>query len=229
MESMAVESFTFVDVIVVAVVLLSAILAAMRGFVRESLAIIAWVAAIFAALRFGPLLTPLLQPYLTGWLATLSAYALIFLVVVVVLSFISYRFSQNVRESPIGPVDRGLGIVFGAVRGLVIVALCYLGLTRLVWGQDLPHWMREARSLALIQSSEAIMLSILPDQPFGHASAPAAAMAAQPSEAVPVPHRRLTDDAPAKPAMKKPKKSSGKPGDDAISKLIEANGGGQSK
>ena len=45
------------------------------------------------------------------------------------LSFMSHRFSQTVKNSPLGPLDRGLGIAFGVVRGLAIVGLAYLAFT----------------------------------------------------------------------------------------------------
>ena len=99
----------------------------------EVLAIFAWAAAAFATLYFGPWLIPLMRDVIaTPWLASLAAYAGIFLVVLIPLSFIGHRFSETVKHSPIGPLDRALGIAFGVVRGLVIVGLAYLAFTYFV-------------------------------------------------------------------------------------------------
>src|SRR5215475_7109715 len=102
-------SFTFVDFLVIAVVLLSAVYAAYKGFIDETLTIFAWAAAAFATLYFGPLLIPMAKSMIdTVWLANVAAYAGVFMVVFIPLSFMSHRFSQMVKASPIGPIDRGL-------------------------------------------------------------------------------------------------------------------------
>ena len=117
-------SFTFLDFLVVAVIIVSAGYAAYRGFMSETLTIFAWAAAAFATLYFGPWLVPMARSMIaTRWLAPVAAYAGVFLVVFIPLSFMSHRFSQSVKNSPIGPLDRGLGIAFGVVRGLVVVGI----------------------------------------------------------------------------------------------------------
>ena len=86
---------------------------------NETLSIFAWAAAAFATLYFAPHIAPFLRermsPPLVG---TIVAYLGIFLVVLIPLSFISYRFSENVKNSPVGAVDRAFGLIFGIIRGL---------------------------------------------------------------------------------------------------------------
>ncbi len=107
-------SFSFVDVLVVLVVLASVIYATYRGFVQETLTIFAWAAAAFATLYFGPALAPFLRERISPeWLGTLVAYGGIFLVVLIPLSFVSFRFAQGVQRSPVGAIDRALGFAFG--------------------------------------------------------------------------------------------------------------------
>ncbi len=100
-------SVTVIDFLVVGVILLSAVFAMWRGLVQETLSIFAWVAAAYSALRFYPLLEPLLKNYIaSGWLASLAAGAIIFLLVLIPLSFLSHRFGENVKNSrnrPGGP------------------------------------------------------------------------------------------------------------------------------
>jgi membrane protein required for colicin V production len=120
-------SVTVVDVLVVLVILVSAAYAIYRGLMRETLSIFAWVAAAFVTLRFFPNFRPLLRDLVSpNWLADLLVFAAMFLIVLVPLSFMSYRFGESVKRSEVGPVDRTLGLVFGVGRGLVIVGFAYV-------------------------------------------------------------------------------------------------------
>jgi membrane protein required for colicin V production len=158
-------SFNFVDVLIVLTIIVSAGYAAWRGFVSETLSIFAWAAAAFATLYFGPWVVPLARGLIsTYWLASLVAYAGVFLAVFIPLSFISYRFSESVKHSPIGPLDRALGIAFGVVRGLVVIGLAYLAFTYFVPIRQQPRWLTEARFLPLMQSSSEVLLSLVPNR-----------------------------------------------------------------
>jgi membrane protein required for colicin V production len=158
-------SFNFVDVLIVLTILASAGYAAWRGFLSETLSIFAWAAAAFATLYFGPWLVPLARGMIsTYWLASLVAYAGVFLAVFIPLSFMSYRFSESVKNSPIGPLDRALGVAFGVVRGLVVAGLAYLAFTYFVPIRRQPDWVTEARTLPMIQSTGDVMLTLMPDR-----------------------------------------------------------------
>ena len=158
-------NFSFVDVLVVLVVLASVIYATYRGFVQETLTIFAWAAAAFATLYFGPALAPFLRQRISPeWLGTLFAYGGIFLVVLIPLSFVSFRFAQGVKRSPVGAVDRALGFAFGFIRGLAIVGIAYLVFCMVVPIRTQPDWMTNARFLPLIQGSSDVLLSLIPDQ-----------------------------------------------------------------
>ncbi|HWY61304.1 MAG TPA: CvpA family protein [Rhizomicrobium sp.] len=158
-------SFNFIDFLVVAVVAISAGYAAFRGFLSETLTILAWAAAAFATLYFGPWLIPMARSMISQqWLAPLVAYAGVFLVVFLPASFMVHRFSQTVKNSSLGPLDRGLGIAFGVVRGLVIVGLAYLAFTYFTPVRQQPQWLLTARTLPIMQSTAQVMLSVVPNQ-----------------------------------------------------------------
>ncbi|HEY4274551.1 MAG TPA: CvpA family protein [Rhizomicrobium sp.] len=158
---------TFVDILVLLTVVVSCAYAAWRGFLSEVLGIFAWAAAAFATLYFGPWLIPLMRGVIeTQWVASLAAYAGIFLVVVIPLSFIGHRFSETVKHSPIGPLDRALGIAFGVVRGLVVVGVAYMAFTYFVPIKEHPKALTEARSLPLIQSSAEVLLTLAPESTY---------------------------------------------------------------
>src|ERR1700756_4462016 len=97
-------SVTFLDALVVLIIIVSTGYAVWRGFLWETLTIFAWVAAAFGCLYFGPVILPLTRGMVhAGWLASLTAYAVVFLAVLIPLSFMTHRFSQTVKGSPIGP------------------------------------------------------------------------------------------------------------------------------
>jgi membrane protein required for colicin V production len=193
-------SVTVLDCLIVLVIVVSAGYAAWRGFLWETLTIFAWVGAAFACLYFGPYMIPLTRSLVTApWLASLLAYAGVFLAVFIPLAFLSHRFSESVKHSPIGPLDRAAGVAFGVVRGLVLVGLAYLAFTYFVPIRNHPRWLTEARLLPMVQSTADMLLNVVPDHPAG------------PRE------REIVRQAP-------PQGSSGSPRHDPMADLIRANG-----
>ena len=172
-------SVTFLDALIVLIIIVSAGYAAWRGFLWETLTIFAWVAAAFGCLYFGPFVVPLTHSMVKeAWLASLIAYAAVFLAVFIPFAFMSHRFSESVKHSPIGPLDRAAGVAFGVVRGLVIVGLAYLAFTYFVAIKNQPRWLTEARLLPMVQSTAEVLLSVVPNHPgeggsfFAHHQAP---------------------------------------------------------
>jgi membrane protein required for colicin V production len=109
---------TFVDWIVVTIVVLSAGLAWMRGFVRELLSIGGWITAGFATLFGLPLARPFANEKIGDPLfADIAAGVVIFVAALIVCSIIGHFISKRVQGSMLGPVDRSLGLLFGLARG----------------------------------------------------------------------------------------------------------------
>jgi membrane protein required for colicin V production len=159
-------SVTFIDCLIVLIVVVSAGYAGWRGLIWETLTIFAWASAALASLYLGPYIVPLTRSLVSQtWLASLLAYASVFMAVFIPFAFMSHRFSQGVKNSPIGPLDRAAGVAFGVVRGLVIVALAYLAFTYFVPIRQQPGWVTEARLLPIVQSTSDILLSVVPSQP----------------------------------------------------------------
>jgi membrane protein required for colicin V production len=156
---------TFLDILVILTVLGSAGYAAWKGFLWETLTIFDWLAAAFGCLYFGPYLVPMARGMIsTGWIASLVAYAVVFLALFIPLSFMTARFSESVKNSPIGPLDRALGIAFGVVRGLAVAALAYLAYSYFVPVPRQGNWIRHARSLPVLQSTSQVILSLVPQR-----------------------------------------------------------------
>jgi membrane protein required for colicin V production len=162
-------SVTLLDCLIVLIVIVSAGYAAWRGFIWETLTIFAWVAAAFACLYFGPYVVPLTRGMVDQlWLASLLAYGAVFLAMFIPLAFMSHRFSESVKHSPIGPLDRAAGVAFGVVRGMVLVGLAYLAFTYFVPIRQHPNFVTEARLLPIVQSTADVLLSVVPDHDYAY-------------------------------------------------------------
>ncbi len=155
---------TSADLIIIAILALSALLAFMRGFVREVLSIGAWVGAALATIYGFPIAQPFARKYIeVALFADIAAGVAIFVVALIVLTVLSHALSRNVRSSALGAVDRSLGLLFGLVRGAVLVCLAYLVMAWAIPQEDRPVWVAEARTLPLVQQGAGLLLKILPE------------------------------------------------------------------
>ena len=134
------EGFTIVDGGVAFVIVVSAILAYSRGFVREAMAIVGWIAAAIVAYYFAPSLQPSMVgiPVIGEFmadsceLAVIAAFAAVFAVALVVVSIFTPLFAAVVQRSALGGLDQGLGFLFGAARGILLVAVALVVYDRLL-------------------------------------------------------------------------------------------------
>ena len=134
------DGFTIIDGIVAAVIILSAILAYARGFVRESLAILGWIGAAVLAFIFAGTLRPFLDRFLgeSCELATIAAFAAAFALALVLFSIITPLFSSVVQRSALGGVDQGMGFLFGVARGILLVAIAFIVYDRVMASSPVP-------------------------------------------------------------------------------------------
>jgi len=151
------------DIAIIAVVLLSGILAFARGFFREVLSIGSWVAAFFAALYLYPVAAPYVRQLL-GWgdMADLAAGIAVFVVSVIVMSLVTHYVAAALQGSGLSAVDRSLGFLFGIARGAVLVCLLYLGLNWLIEDDGYPQWVTEARTLPLVEQGAQTLVGLVP-------------------------------------------------------------------
>jgi membrane protein required for colicin V production len=150
------------DLIVVVVILLSALFGFTRGLVKEALSIAAWIGAGFAAV-YGSyyLIPPRLLP--KGPVAEAVAAGVLFLVALVLLSFVTSMVAARVRQSTLSALDRTLGLVFGLVRGVLLVCLGYIALNWAVpAGGDRPVWIEEARTRFLLENGADRLRALVP-------------------------------------------------------------------
>jgi len=153
---------TAFDIAVIIVITLSALIGIWRGVIREVFALAAWIAAVVCMFLFGSRLgnmLPIAQD--TPWLRTLAGYALVFIGVFVVLSVAGFLFSKVVNAIGLSFVDRALGMMFGLVRGALIVVL----LVFVAGATTLPQmsWWQDSVTAKPLATMAAILRSKLPD------------------------------------------------------------------
>lgn len=125
---------TIFDYAVLLVIGVSVLLSVMRGFLREIMALLAWIAAFWIAALYTDRFAPMLPATIpTPELRFLAAFLVLFLATLLVMTLISIAVSHILKAIGIGPLDRALGAVFGFARGLLIVLVGVLlaGLTSL--------------------------------------------------------------------------------------------------
>ena len=164
------EGFTIADGIVLALIVLSAVLAYARGLVRESLSIAGWVVAAIAGFSFAPMVEPLIRevPLLRDVIGTscelgiLAGFAAAFVVALVLVSIVTPLVAGAVQNSAIGPVDQGLGFLFGVARGVLLVVIA-LVVYRAVFGEAGGiDQVDRSRSVAIFADLEARIQAMLP-------------------------------------------------------------------
>jgi membrane protein required for colicin V production len=154
---------TLLDGLLLGLVLVSAVLAMVRGFSREVLSIVSWGAAAFAAFAFYKQGAPYIQPYVEKQLfADLASGAIIFLVVLIVVTLITMRIADMIIDSRIGPLDRTLGFVFGAARGILIAAVAVWFLGFFIGGREIA-WIDNAKSKPFLDSIAQSLVNMLPE------------------------------------------------------------------
>jgi membrane protein required for colicin V production len=160
---------TLLDIILLVVMLVSALLAMVRGFMREVLSIASWAAAAILTLYAFPKLKPVALQYVSNDLAA-SAIVIVgvFLGTLLVVSVITIKISDMILDSRVGALDRTLGFLFGLARGLVIVVVAFLFFAWLVPEKSWPEWVRGAKSRVVLQSTGQALMSMLPDDPEGY-------------------------------------------------------------
>lgn len=136
------DGFTLVDAAVLAVIVISAVLAYARGLVRELMSIAGWVIAAVAAFLLAPAVAPLASevPVLRDViganceLAMLAGFAAVFAVALIVVSLFTPLLAGAVQDSALGPIDQGLGLLFGVARGVLLVVIALVVYNQVLGG-----------------------------------------------------------------------------------------------
>ena len=152
---------TWLDYAVLGVFAASLVVGAWRGLVREVLSILGWLIAFLAAnLLAGPLGQHMPQAIPSPELRVAAAYVAVFIASLVVTTLLSLLLSKIVKAAGLGGVDRALGVIFGAARGVLIVLAAAL-LAGLTSAPRQPFWKDSASGPFLVRAA-LIVKPVLP-------------------------------------------------------------------
>jgi len=169
------------DLIVLAVLFISAGISFFRGFICETLTILGIVGGLVAAYFGGPLLAPIVL----GWFDTgtaeepkklldiipydmaadVIAYGSVFIIVVIVLSIASHLLSGWAKAIGLGAVDRTMGVIFGLIRGVIIIALLYIPISLVTDREDIENsqFVKDSKTHFYIAAIADGLMGIVPD------------------------------------------------------------------
>jgi len=91
------------------------------------------------------------------------SYVLIFIVVVIILSFISHYLAETVKKVGLGAVDRTFGFIFGLIRGILILGLLYLPAHLFMSKEDKEKYIGDAQTLVYLESTSAAITEFIPE------------------------------------------------------------------
>lgn len=168
------EGFTIIDGVVALIIVVSALLAYSRGFVREVLAILGWVAAAVVAFIFAPQVEPLVKevPLIGEFIADscelsiIAAFAAVFAVALIIVSLFTPLFSNLVQRSALGGVDQGAGFLFGVGRGILLVAIAFFIYEAVITTQSFTI-VDESRSAQVFSRLSGAIQDQDPEQALG--------------------------------------------------------------
>jgi membrane protein required for colicin V production len=156
--------FSWLDVILLVIMLVSGFLAMVRGFTREVLSIFSWAVAAVAALYLTPKYWHSVETYFPSpGFAQIGFAVGVFIIVLIVVSLITFRISDRVLDSRVGALDRTLGFLFGLARGFLLVAIVFILFSALA--RDQPTWITEARSYPILKQTQVAIESLMPLNP----------------------------------------------------------------
>lgn len=162
-------SIELLDIILVFLMLVSGLLAMVRGFSREILSIGSWIVALFLAFFFHKPLVPFVAEYTASitnneLLPQIVAGIIIFVIALIIVSLITIKIADLIVDSRVGPLDRTLGFIFGAVRGFLLVTVITMFAEFLI-SEQIPGWVSEAKSKPMIDSVGQGIINSIPEDP----------------------------------------------------------------
>lgn len=144
---------TVVDYILIGIVAISALISLFRGFAREALSLVTWAAAFVVALTFTDMLTPMFDGIIeSDTVRPIAAFSLLFIITVIIGGLVNHFVGLLIEKSGLSGTDRALGVVFGTVRGaLIVTAMVMVGNYVFGAGQDAWAPWRNATTVPHIQ------------------------------------------------------------------------------
>lgn len=157
----ATSQWLWVDYMIAGIIFISAVLGLLRGFIKEAFALITWVVAIWVASQYGHDLSLLFQNSISYPSARIAlSFAALFFATLILGSIISFILGQLIRSTGLSGSDRLLGMIFGLIRGGILVALLVMlaGLTPL----PADPWWKQSQLIPPFQSLALWLKQLIP-------------------------------------------------------------------
>lgn len=152
-----------IDFIVIGIVLGSGLIGLLRGFVREVLSICTWIGAAAATYFFFSFTKEFARGHISNpMIADGVTIVVLFIALLIIFSIICGIISDLVRKSTLGGIDRSLGLGFGLVRGVILIAVCEVVLSAFTPRQNQSESIQTARFTPLARQFGDKLLEILP-------------------------------------------------------------------
>ena len=157
---------SILDAVLIAIALISGLLAMYRGLTRELLSILSWVAAAFAVLYFVLYQKPFAMDIAKQMgvplpVIQIAIGAVIFLIVLIIVHLITAKISDSIRESRVGMIDRSMGFLFGLARGFILVVIPYMFYAEFVPTEKQIPWVRQSKSIGMIEGTGKSLRQVL--------------------------------------------------------------------
>ena len=157
----------WVDYVIIGIIALSALIGLLRGLVREALSLTAWVAAIWVAVQFSGQLAPVLTTYISvPSLRLIAAFAALFLGILILIGIINFVIVRLLEKTGLGGTDQMLGVVFGIVRGVVVIAILVLLAGATPFPKD--PWWNQSMLIVYFEDMAVIVRNVLPADIASH-------------------------------------------------------------
>lgn len=154
------------DLTILGVILVFAVIGIVRGFIKEVLSLVSWILAFWVAFTFAEPASVVFEPYIDAPLLRLvAAFAALFVFTLLLLTIISYLLHKLLSVSGIKGTDRVLGAIFGALKGLVIIAALMLFAQETVLPEE--DWWRSSMLAGHFQPLVLVIRDLLPIEMTG--------------------------------------------------------------
>ncbi len=155
-------SLIWPDYIIIAIIVISMIISLFRGFVRESIALAGWILAIWVSIFFMHPFALFINPYLSlpPSILSLVSFAVLFIITLIISALVGSLASTLVDKSGLSGTDRSIGMLFGILRGILIVGVLVLLAGFTLIPQD--PWWKESILISHFQQLAVWMQGFLP-------------------------------------------------------------------
>ena len=149
------------DWVILTILLISSLISLKRGFVKEALSMVNWVLAFVVAVTFRDQLSLILVEYIsTPSIRDLSALAILFALTLIVGAMVNYLIGELVRMTGLSGTDRFFGVIFGFIRGFIVVMFLLIFLPSLISIEE-DSWWQESLLIPTLLKFEDWCLLIL--------------------------------------------------------------------